>query len=77
MPQTSSDSQSRVRKSMFGGTSRTLLSSAGKRGAQLPGEKVGVPGRPPITVSVDLLFDVMANYCVILLRSLIFGISLI
>lgn len=50
MPQTSSDSQSRVRKSMFGGTSRTLLSSAGKRGAQLPGEKVGVPGRPPITV---------------------------
>ncbi|KAK2155931.1 hypothetical protein LSH36_226g00003 [Paralvinella palmiformis] len=51
MPQTSSDSQSRVRKSMFGGTSRTLLSSAGKRGAQLPGEKVGVPGRPPITIT--------------------------
>ena len=52
-PAPSIESQSRARKSVYGGASRTILSSSSRAKVQIGGsEKFGGASKAPVTVSI-------------------------
>lgn len=52
-PPTSIDSQSRARKSIYGGASRTLLSSASRKNVPMgASDKMSAPAKAPVQVSI-------------------------